>query len=180
MTADLNADYKDLPEYVTIGHIKKPHGIRGSLKVEPLTGDPGRFRLLDKIYLTFDEKIRTQFNITQVQIGPQFVYLSLENIKSRDEAEKYRSAYIEIPQEQCLPLSPSEHYNFELLGYSVKTKGGKEVGRLKEVQPYPAHDMYIVQNDLKEILIPAVPEIVVEINYETKEILIDPIEGLLE
>jgi 16S rRNA processing protein RimM len=169
-----------MPEYVTIGQIKKPHGVKGSLKVEPLTNDPSRFKLLDKIYLTFDEKVRKKFSIVQAQIGPQFVYLTLDQITNRDEAEKFRSAYIEIPQDESLPLLQNEHYNFELVGFLVKTNDGKEIGTLKEVQSYPAHDMYIVKTGSKEILIPAVPEIVVAVKADTKEIIIDPIEGLLD
>ena len=171
---------EELPEYVTIGQITKPHGIRGSLKVEPLTDDPQRFKWLDKIYLTFDEKERTQYHIDHVQIGPQFVYLTLDEITNRDEAEKCRSAYIEITRDECLPLPKDEHYYFDLIGFSVKTKDGKYIGALTDVQSFPAHDLYVVQSDSKEILIPAVPEIVVGVDGDSREIIIDPIDGLLE
>ena len=170
----------ELPEYVTIGQITKPHGIRGSLKVEPLTDDPQRFKLLKKIYLTFDEIERTQYNIDHVQIGPQFVYLTLDKIANRDEAERLRSAYIEITRDECLPLSKDQHYYFDLIGFSVKTKDGKNIGTLSDIQSYPAHDLYVVQSDSKEILMPAVPEIVVDIDGDSGIIVIDPIDGLLE
>lgn len=174
------ANGRKLPDYVIIGQITKPHGVRGALKVEPLTDDPERYRLLERVFLTFDEKQRTAYSVNKVQVGPSFVYLTLDNVSDRTQAEALKSAFIEIPRAECLPLEEGRHYYFELIGCRVVLKDGSEVGVLEDIQSNPAHDLYVVRSGEREILIPDRPEIIVSINIEKATMVIDPVEGLLE
>ncbi|NIA30018.1 MAG: hypothetical protein GWP06_08930, partial [Actinobacteria bacterium] len=75
---------KKLPDFIVIGRIARAHGVRGALKVEPLTDDPERFKLLEKVGLSFDNETRTFFNIKDVRIGNKSIILSLEGIQDRN------------------------------------------------------------------------------------------------
>ncbi len=67
-----------------------------------------------------------------------------------------------------------------LLGFSIKNTGGKSLGTLKDIMWLPSNDVYVIENQSKEYLIPVIPEIVQYINHDKESIIIVPIEGLLE
>ncbi len=171
---------QELPDFVVIGYVTKPHGVRGAFRVDPLTDDPQRFNQLEHFFLTLDEESRFKFKINKVEIGPKFVIVSLDEITDRNEAEKWKNAYVEIPRDEVVQLPLGQHYYFELIGAMVQTKSGEKIGQLVDVQNYPANDVYVVEAESKEILIPVVPDIVIETNAETGTIIINPIDGLLD
>ncbi len=163
-----------------IGRITRPHGVRGTLRVEPITDNPQRFHLLSKIYIYNENDSRTLYNIKNVQIASRYILLDLLEINTRNDAEPLRGCYIEIPRQECLTLPEGDHYYFELIGFSVVSNQGKVIGELQDVYSYPANDVYVVKNDKKEILIPAVDEFVEHVDYKTGIITINPIDGLLD
>ena len=176
----MKSEKKSLPDFVVIGKITRPHGVRGTLRVEPITDDPQRFHLLSKIYLHDENDSRTIYNIENVQIADRYILLNVQDINTRNDAELLRGCYIEIPRQECLPLADGEHYYFELIGFSVVSNQGKVIGQLDDIYSYPASDVYVVKNNDKEILIPAVDEFVEHIDYKTGIITINPIDGLLD
>ncbi|MBN2410292.1 16S rRNA processing protein RimM [candidate division KSB1 bacterium] len=171
---------KSLPDFVIIGKITRPHGVRGTLRVEPITDDPQRYNLLSQIYIHSNKGPRTLYTIENVQTVNRYILLNLQDINTRNDAEAFRGCYIEIPRQECIPLPEGEHYYFELIGFSVISNQGKEIGELQDVYSYPANDVYVVKNNEKEILIPAVDEFIDHVDYKTGTITINPIEGLLD
>ncbi len=170
----------DLPDYVVIGRITKPHGIRGAVKVEPITDDPERFKLLESVYLAKSDTEREIYQISDLQYGNKQLIISFNNIESRNDAESLRGLFIEIPRSECLPLDEGSYYYFELIGYTVKTDSGEIVGTLDDVYEYPANDMFVIHKDDKEILIPVIDEFIDNVDDSTGVITIKPVEGLLE
>ena len=168
------------PEFVTIGRILKPHGVKGAIRVQPLTDDPERFSLLHRVFLTRDEVTRTPFTVSRVQRSNRYIILSFEGIISVEEADQWREAYIEIPRNECLPLPAGSFYYFELIGLDVHTEQGERVGEIEDIFSTPASDIYVVRDGDREVLIPAVQEFVVRIDPEEGVVVISPIEGLLE
>ena len=180
MNSETQTQKNVLPDFVIIGKITRPHGVRGTLRVAPITDDPQRFQLLSKIYIHNENGPRTEYNISTVQIANRYILLKLQDINTRNEAEPLRGCYIEIPRQECLPLPEGEHYYFELIGFSVVSNQGKVIGELHDVYSYPANDIYVVRNKNKEILIPAVDEFIEQVDYKTGIITINPIDGLLD
>ena len=175
-----NKRRRKLPDYIVIGQVTKPHGVRGALRIEPMTNDPMRFRRLHSVSLSFDDDERTAFDIAGVEVANQYVILSLKDLEDRDEAEKWRRAYVEIPRSECLPLPEGEYYYFELIDLLVMTSEGTEIGWLEDVLVLPAHDVYVVRAGEKEFLIPAVPEVIEKIDLDAGTMTIRPIPGLLD
>jgi 16S rRNA processing protein RimM len=169
-----------LPDYIHVGQITRPHGLHGDVRVQPMTEDPDRFQVLERIFLSHDDMDRVPFHVTDVKNGHKFVILHLEGIDSIEDAEKWRNAWVQIPRQECPPLPEGRHYYFELVDMTVVTTDGRIVGQVDDIQSYPAHDIFVVRTDDHQYLIPNVPSIVVKIDVENGKMVIDPIDGLLE
>jgi 16S rRNA processing protein RimM len=169
-----------LPKYIIIGRIIKPHGVRGALKVEPLTDDPKRFDLLQTVYLGPEDKPVEPFQVERVQYLTKQVILSLQMINTFEGAEQWRSKFVQIPVEDALPSAEGALYYFELVGLTVFTDKNEYIGRVHDILSYPANDIYVVHDDnAREILIPDVPAFIRDINIKEGRLIITPIDGLL-
>jgi 16S rRNA processing protein RimM len=108
------------------------------------------------------------------------VYLKLAEITDRDEADEWRGAEVEIAGTDLPPLEEGEYYAFELIGLTVVTTEGEELGVLEEVLDMPANDVYVVRKDGKEYLIPAIKEVIQEVDLSAGQMVIQVIEGMLD
>ncbi len=169
-----------MTDYVTIGKILKPHGIRGFFKVLPTTDDPGRFSDLQTIRLRWPgkEHIRT-YEPEKIQVQAHALLIKLHGVDTRNDAELLRNCEIVIERKECLPLDDDAFYIFDLIGLRVETVSGQAIGTLREVLQYPANDVYVVDTGEAEVLIPAVGHVVKKIDLEQSLMVIEPIEGLL-
>ncbi|KPK75552.1 MAG: hypothetical protein AMJ89_04310 [candidate division Zixibacteria bacterium SM23_73] len=170
---------------ITIGQISRVHGIKGEMVVVSLTDDPKRFSELKKVFLSKDEKI-TQFEVEKVQTDlktkkfKERVLLKLKEVESPEEAKRLVGSFLEIEKDDLIKLPEGRYFIFDIIGLKVITTEDKEVGKVKEVISLPANDVYVVQGDQKEYDIPAIKEIVKQIDLERKVMIIEPKEGLLE
>jgi len=169
-----------LPDYIYIGKITRPHGVKGAVRVEPLTDDPQRFKLLNRVFINPGNDSRTEYTPTHVQIGNGYIILQFEEVTSRDVAEMLRNCYIEIPRQECIPLPNGRYYYFELIGLNVQTNQNVPVGQIFDIETFPAGDMFVIRNQQKEIMIPVVKEFIDKIDLETGILTINPVEGLLD
>jgi len=163
-----------------VGRITRPHGVRGTLRIAPMTDHPERFRQLKQIWLSHSETERTPFSITRVQMQPDAVLVTLAGIDDRDAAEQWRAAWVEIPGTEVLPLPEGKHYLFEIIGVQVVTEDGVALGQVVDILRNPAHDVYVVRGEEREYLIPAVPEFIRQIDSETGLMIVHVVDGLLE
>ncbi len=169
------------PEYVVIGQVLRPHGVRGALRVLPLTDHPRRFEKNRIVFLSHQGQKRQRFSIAQALMADGgVVLLQLAELTSREAAAEWRGAIVEIPGEEVTPLPAGEYYIFELIGLGVETQNGQKIGTLCDIQSYPWHDIYVVRNDQREYLIPAVAEIIVKVDTQAGVIIINAIDGLLD
>ena len=167
-------------EFVIIGRVTKPHGLRGEICIFPITDDPERFGLLKSVFVGDGENRRVSANVERAKVRSHDVIVKLEGVDSRDQAEELRGSFFEIRREDCLPLEEGAHYIFELIGMEVKTLDGQSIGRIKDVIDYPANDVYVVKSDRREVLIPVIQDVVKSVDVTQGVVIIDPIEGLLD
>lgn len=175
-------DSRSLEEnLIGLGRISGAHGIRGAVKVRPdaaaATTDPEVFAALGQVLIGGQT-----YAILQAERLKHQVLLRLAGVDNRSRAEELIGRQILGDRRRFPPLPPGEYYWFQLLGLPVYNAGdGALLGRLKEILPTPAHDVYVVAEAEKgEILIPAVAEVVVEINLEKGFLKVAPPPGLLE
>ncbi|MEA4900178.1 ribosome maturation factor RimM [Desulfitobacterium sp.] len=162
---------------VLVGEVIKPHGIRGELKIFPLTDNPSRFKKLAKVTLEQKGVIRT-FNILKVQVHQDEVYLTLEGIETREEAEKLRGFAVKIDRADVPPLEKGWYY-FELEGMQV-FDGEVCLGVLTQVLQTGANDVYLVKGECGEICVPALKTVVKKVDVPGRRMDVTLPPGLLE
>ncbi len=171
---------RQLPDFVVIGQVKRAHGIKGKLSVVPITDDPQRFKLLKSVFLRADDEKRSSFEVEEAQITNKGVLLTLAGVSSIEDAEMWRGAFVEISRSECLPLPEGDYYYFELVGLEVITTQGQKIGVLDDFISSPANDVYVVKQEGREILIPAISEIIKRIDMDKGVMVIEPMDGLLD
>jgi 16S rRNA processing protein RimM len=168
-------------DLVVIGEVTRPHGLRGEVRVTPHTDRPERFDGLGECVL-WDEARDTR--VVRRVIGARrqgdAVLLSLAGCDSVEAATALVGWLVALPRVQALPLPPGYLYPWQLIGCRVETEDGRPIGELSGIEPSPAHDLWVVQSGGREHLIPAVSEIVVDVDVGGRRVVIRPPEGLLD
>lgn len=160
---------------VTLGKVAGAHGVKGVLKVAAAQPDPQLFLALGEVAVGQD-----RHRVLGAQAGKRAVLLRLDGIHTREEAEACRGLEVRAEARRFPPLPPGEYYYFQLLGLTVVAADGSRLGELVEIMATPAHDVYVVRDGRREILLPAVEEVVREIDLAAGRMTVQLPPGLLE
>jgi len=164
-----------------IGEIARPHGLRGEVRVTPLTDRPERFeRLTECVLWDAARDERQTRGVTTARRRGDVVILGLAGCESVEAAGALSGRLVAVPESQALPPPPGHVYPWQLEGARVVTVDGRDVGTLTGIERSPAHDLWVVAGPDREHLIPAVPEIVVDVDLAGRRVTIRPPDGLLE
>lgn len=167
-------------EYLSVGYVLKPKGIKGEIKVQPLTDDIKRFDKLHSIYLKSSSGYRN-VNILDRSYAKGFVFLKLEGFESIEQAELLRRQYLWISRDMALPLPKDTFYIADLINCSVETTNGRELGQVQDVIQTGSNDVLTVYGDMGEILIPLLKKAVKKVDLKERKIIVieKELEGLL-
>jgi 16S rRNA processing protein RimM len=166
---------------VAIGEIGRAYGLRGEVRVMPLTDDPSRFSRLDT-YVLWDPRNggRQPCRITGSRRQGDAVLVTVDGYDSPEAAKQLAGRLLAVPETEVLPLKEGQFYPWQLEGCRVSTEEGRDVGRVLRIEPAPGHDLWVVGDEEREHLIPAVAEIVREVDLKQGRVVIRPPEGLLD
>ncbi len=167
---------------VAVGEVLRPYGLRGELKVRPLTDRPReRFERLDRCVLWEPQGDRREdCRIASCRFEADTVFVRMDGVDSPEAARRFQGRLLAVARDEALPLAEGQFYPWQLEGAAVETTDGRPVGRFLRVES-GAQDLWVVEDeDHRQRLIPAVPSIVVEVSVAEQRIVIDPPEGLLE
>lgn len=159
-----------MKDILSIGQIINTHGVKGEVKVYPLTDDIKRFRKLKNVYI--DGALR---EIVWCKLQSDKVILKIEGIETIEEAQKYKNKYIEVERENAVKLSEGEYFIADIIGCTVADSNGIEFGKIHDVIKTGSNDVYWVKGNT-EILVPALKDVVVSIDIEEGRIIIKPLE----
>jgi len=166
-----------MDKLVKIGKIAKPHGVRGTLKVLPLTDDKTRYNKLRKIYIQTRHGIK-EFDILAVRYQDKFVLLDLVGIETMTEAEGYIGNYIAIEKKDRMPLDENTYYIEDLIGLNIYEEE-TYLGKLTDVMQPGSNDVYIITlEDGKELLLPAIKSVILEVDIDLGLMKVNVPEGL--
>lgn len=161
---------------IKVGKIIGAFGIRGEVKVYPYTDRPERFRDLDQV--TADGEVLT---IKSVRFQKNLVLLRFEGVDDRNAAEALRNRFLTIERENLRELDEDEYFIFDLIGLEAVREDGTHIGRVTDVIQNTAQDLYEIETDEgRKYLVPAVYELVTDIDLNSGIMKINPIPGLLE
>jgi 16S rRNA processing protein RimM len=167
-------------EYITIGEIVNTQGVRGEVRVLPHTDFPERFQELDAT-LIYHLNQRFTYHITSSREHKQFIIVKFAEVEDMNAAEKLKGALIQITPDQLMPLPKDNYYIFEIVGLDVYTVAEEKLGRVKQVLKTGANDVYVVKPPAgADILVPALKQVVKEINLEANRMVVELPEGLLD
>jgi 16S rRNA processing protein RimM len=174
---------KMMDDLINIGEIVGTHGVKGLVKVKPLTDDPTRFELIDQIMIQSQVKgsqaSRDVLTINFIDYNNKTVILGFEEVTGIEPAKKLRASLLQITRDMLLPLEKDEYYTFDLIGLPVETQEGEALGPLKEVLKTGANDVFVVADGSPHgLLIPVTKDCVKKIDLEKKKIMVDLMEGL--
>lgn len=159
-----------MEQFITVGQIINTHGLKGELKIHPLTDDLRRFRKLNKIYIDGIEK-----NIVWCKLQTDKVILKIEGIDSIDEAIKYKQKCLQVSREDAIKLPEDSYFIADIIGCIVVDENGTEYGKVSDVIKTGSNDVYWIKEG-KELLIPALKDIIINMDMENKKIVIRPVE----
>ncbi|HHX23643.1 MAG: ribosome maturation factor RimM [Tepidanaerobacteraceae bacterium] len=167
-------------EYLTVGRILSPWGVKGQFKVEPMTDDPKRFRELREVLLELPDDITFYQVESVIFVKGDLPVLKLKGINSREEAQRLRGCYIKIHRKDAIKLPEGRYFICDIIGLTVENEFGESLGTVVDVLQTGANDVYIVKTpNKKEILIPAIKQVVKVIDLENGKMIIRPLEGML-
>ncbi|MFU0823902.1 ribosome maturation factor RimM [Clostridium sp.] len=159
-----------MEQFLTVGKIINTHGIKGEIKVLPATDDVRRFENLKEAYI--DNNL---IQIEGYKFQPGKVILKIEGINSIDEAKKLKNKYIKIQREQAVKLPEDAYYEADIIGCIVYDENGEELGTIDEIIYTGSNEVYWIKGN-KELLIPAIKDIIVKVDIENKKIIIRPVD----
>ena len=162
------------PEYIVIGRILAPWGIKGKLKVEVATDFPQRFVPTSTVYIDCQPVI---IESTEWHKGKAIV--KLNTVNDIDDAQKLLGKSIEIHHSQVSLLPDGQYYHFQLIGLEVWTTQGELLGNVTEILTAESNDNYVVSGARGEVLIPAIDDVVKSIDLDKGRVTIEVIDGLL-
>ena len=166
---------------VTIGEIGRPHGLRGELRVTPLTDHPERFETLKECVLWDAERDRREpCRLIAARRQGDALVVAIAGFDSPEAAGGLTGRLLAVPESEALPPPEGYFYPWQLEGCRVVTEEGQEVGRVLRVETSPAQDLWVVGDGAREHLVPAVADIVRDIDLRERRVVIRPPEGLLD
>lgn len=165
-----------MEQFIAIGRVIAPHGVRGDVRVLPLTDFPERFLHTPFAYLENGEKVK----ITQARRHKQYVLLHIAGYESPEAAEQLRGSLLRLPRELLVPLPPGHYYIFDIIGLSVYSEDGEFCGTVVDVLRTGSNDVYVVDRPgQRQLLVPALKQIVLSIDISGKRMTIKKLEEWL-
>lgn len=164
--------------YLAIGRVVRAHGLKGEISVKVMTEFPERFEITKQVYLG-DQLEATPYPLESYRWHKDNVLLTLAGITNRNEAETLKGQLVQVPIEEAMPLPDGVYYHYQLVGLEVVTITGERLGVLSEVMETGANDVYVIDNEGKEILLPAIADVIKSIDMEEGRIVVEVIEGLI-
>ena len=158
--------------HLVIGEITKPQGVRGELKLRPITCDFSRFEGLDLAYLKRGDAYEP-IRLTVNRIQPDAVYLNVEGVVDRNAAERLRGELLYIDRAHAVELDEDSTFLCDLIGLHGVVSDGRDLGTLKDVMQPGGNDVYVFKGPLGEVLVPALRSVVEKVDLDAGEIRFD-------
>ena len=162
-----------------VGKVIGPHGLGGLLRIWAFAGSNASFLDAGSVLLRSVSGETREYTVIDIRPHRNAFLMKLEDVQSIDAAEKCRDADIFVNKE-VLDRSDDEYFWYELLGLNVYLDTGQYMGTLSEIIPTKAHDIYVVREGDKEVCIPAIYEVIRDVDVANKKMVISALEGLLE
>jgi 16S rRNA processing protein RimM len=165
---------------IEIGKIVRSHGLGGRIKVLSYLQSPDPLRAVDDLLVGTTPSDAVSYPLDAFQDGNGFFILKLEGIDNRDDADRLRGRLVWMPSEKMKPLDDGEYYWEDIIGLQVVTEENEPLGRIETVFPTGSNDVYVCRNEEREMLLPALEQVIKKIDLEQGIMVVSLREGFFE
>ncbi len=167
-------------DYVCVGVLTKPHGVKGAVKVFPMTDDVKRFKKGQE-FLLRGRKQTIPVKVETVQFFKQMVILKFEGINTPEEIETYREAELLVDKEHRVGLKRDEYFISDIIGLEVVSDEGEPIGQVTDVLTTGANEVLVIESeDGREYLFPSIKECILGIDPEAGKVTAHIMPGLMD
>ena len=166
-------------EFFVFGEIVKTRGLRGCVKALSYLESQDVFGRLASVCLEARSGQKTSYTIRKISPSGKFLFLELEGVSDVDMAEALVGSKLLMPRELLAELPEDEYYWQDLIGLDVYSIEGRFLGKIGYIFPTGSNDVFVCQGGAKEILIPAIADVIERIDLQESKIIVKPLEGLL-
>ena len=164
------------PVYLTVGFLRRPHGLHGEIIMDLHTDFPERMKRGRKLFVGEDYQPITLTNVRPHQSG---LLVKFDGIETPEDAGQLRNQWVYIKAKDAQPLPEGQIYQYELFGFRVVDENDNQLGELVEIIETGANDVYVVRDDSgKEILLPAIPSVILDLDPARRFMRVHLLEGL--
>lgn len=170
-----------MEDLLQVGAVTTTHGVRGEVKVFPTTDDRNRFKKLKTVLLDLgkDRQELLELQITQVKFFKNLVILKFKDYDNINDVEGWRGRPLYVTRAQAVPCEKDEYYIADLIGLTVVSEEGEELGTLSDVLTTGANDVYVVSSPgRKDLLLPAILDCIRRVDLETGQMTVHVLPGL--
>lgn len=171
-----------MEKWFNVGKIVNTHGIKGEARIISKTDFANeRYKLGNKLTLFMpDSNAPIELIVKSHRKHKSFDLLTFEGYENMNEIEKMKGGILKVPEEQLGQLEEDEFYYHEIIGCTVTTLEGEEIGKIREILSPGANDVWVIKGKGgKDVLIPYIEDVVKQVDIKAKNVVIEPIEGLL-
>ena len=158
-------------DHYRIAQILKPHGIKGEVKVFPLTDDVSRFKRLKEAFIENNGRY-DPILINGSKNASGAVVLHIEGVDTPEQAEKLRGKYISVDKAHAVKLPEGTYFVSDIIGCSVESTDGTRLGKVTDVLETNANDVYVIEGE-KKLMVPALKKLLAKVDVEEKHIVFD-------
>ena len=164
------------PRWIAVGRINRPHGVKGEVVVQPLSEVETRFEVGSRLFLQEGEGD----SVTVAEARPHRgrLLVTFEGVRDRNAAEAMTGVFLFVPSSSAPALPEGEYWTHELVGCDVHTDEGRPLGPIREIIHTPANDVWVAQGEAGETLIPALKDVVKEVDLPARRVIVREVSGL--
>ena len=164
------------PLYLSVGFLRRPHGLHGEIIMDLHTDFPERMKPGRKLFVGDEHKPMT---IEGVRVHAKGLLVKFKDIETTEAAGIFRNQWVFIKAQDASPLPEGKIYKYQLIGFKVVDEHGNPLGELVEVLETGANDVYVVRDEAgKELLLPAIPSVILDLDTGRRLMRVHLLEGL--
>ena len=166
-------------DLIAIGKIRKSWGLTGHVKVKSYAESPDTYRRIRDMYIAKANNT-IPLMLESIKEHREDLLMKFQGRNRIEEVEDILQETLYMHKRDLAPLEEGEYYWHQLIGMDVQTDSGKHLGTLREIISTGSNDVYVVQNEEQEILIPAIEDVIRKVEVDKNRMTIHPLDGMLD
>ncbi len=161
------------PTYLIVARIVAPFGVRGEVKAEIWTDFPDRLAQRETVFLGCADEEPRPYTVRGVRFHQGQVLFRFDGCDDRNAAERLRGLLVQIPSAEAAPLPEGSYYLYQIIGLEVWDTDGKRRGTITAVMTTASNEVYVVEGEQGEVLVPAIADVVLDVDLEHGRMTVD-------